>query len=268
MARALGGYDEMVFRAMIRDDSYIYNVVGLESEGTTVDFQTGANAYLYGTRFMNYLALRYGPDKLMEWITRKDGTKRYFASQFERVYGVPLATEWRNWIAAERQWQQENLRVIRQYPLDRTGASDQSYPRVRLSSLVRSGQSQDLRGSALSRPDGTYRLDRRTDRGRRTPQGSEGIGALLRYLARVSIPKVQRIFFTTDNNNWRDLNVYDLRSRHSRLIVRDVRTGDLAWNAADGSLWGIRHNNGLSSVIRFAEPFDKPASLFEFPYGS
>jgi hypothetical protein len=54
LGRALGGYDEMMFRAMARDKRYMYDVVGLESEGTSADFQVGANSYLYGTRFMNY----------------------------------------------------------------------------------------------------------------------------------------------------------------------------------------------------------------------
>ena len=65
LGRAIGGWDEMVFRTMVRDDAYIYDVVGLESEGTAADFQTGANSYLYGTRFMTWLAYTYGPDKLL-----------------------------------------------------------------------------------------------------------------------------------------------------------------------------------------------------------
>ena len=61
LGRALGGYDEMVFRSLARENQYIYQVVGLESEGTAADFQVGANSYLYGTRFMNYLALAVRP---------------------------------------------------------------------------------------------------------------------------------------------------------------------------------------------------------------
>jgi hypothetical protein len=56
IGRALGGYDEMAFRAMVHDGAYLYDLVGLESEGTTSDFQIGQNSYLYGTRFMSYLA--------------------------------------------------------------------------------------------------------------------------------------------------------------------------------------------------------------------
>ncbi|MGO9633372.1 MAG: hypothetical protein ACLPX1_05690 [Steroidobacteraceae bacterium] len=55
--RAQGGYDEMVFRAMVRDNATFFSPLGLESEGTAVDFQVGANDYLYGTRFFSYLAL-------------------------------------------------------------------------------------------------------------------------------------------------------------------------------------------------------------------
>src|SRR5262249_5977493 len=63
IGRVLGGYDEMVFRSMVNDSSYFYDFVGLESEGKTIDFQVGANSYLYGTRFLTYLSLQYGPDK-------------------------------------------------------------------------------------------------------------------------------------------------------------------------------------------------------------
>ena len=65
--RAQGGYDEMMFRAMVRDDAPFYDPLGLVSIGTEIDFQVGANAYLYGTRFMSYLALEYGPEKLLDW---------------------------------------------------------------------------------------------------------------------------------------------------------------------------------------------------------
>ena len=39
MGRAQGGYDEMVFRAMVRDEVPFYDPLGLVSEGTKIDFQ-------------------------------------------------------------------------------------------------------------------------------------------------------------------------------------------------------------------------------------
>ena len=78
LGRAMGGWDEMVFRTMVRDDAYIYDMVGLESEGTSADFQTGANSYLYGTRFMTWLCYQYGPEKLLAWVTRSENTQALF----------------------------------------------------------------------------------------------------------------------------------------------------------------------------------------------
>ena len=72
VGRAQGGYDEMVFRAMVHDGAKFYDPLGLVSKGTEIDFQTGANAYLYGTRFVNYLALTYSPQRLLSWW-RHDG---------------------------------------------------------------------------------------------------------------------------------------------------------------------------------------------------
>src|SRR5436309_1639077 len=57
--RSQGAYDEMLFRSMVRDSSHFWDPLGLESEGIRVDFQVGVNSYLYGTRFMDYLAWTY-----------------------------------------------------------------------------------------------------------------------------------------------------------------------------------------------------------------
>jgi len=120
IGRVMGAYDEMMFRTMVRDGAYIYDAIGLESEGTTIDFQVGAHSYMYGTRFMSYLALHYGPQSLIDWTSRSDESKRYFSRQFKNVYGVSLDDEWRNWIEWENRWQQDNLQRIRQNPVTET----------------------------------------------------------------------------------------------------------------------------------------------------
>ncbi len=62
LGRAQSGYDEMVFRSMVRDGTPFYDPLGLVSEGTKIDFQVEVNSYLYGTRFMTWLARRYSPE--------------------------------------------------------------------------------------------------------------------------------------------------------------------------------------------------------------
>ena len=117
IGRAMCGYDEMVFRTMVRDSAFFYNVIGLESEGTAIDFQVGVNSYLYGTRFVSYLVFHYGIPKLKEFYSRTDSSKRYFAAQFKQVYGIPIQEEWDKWIAFEHQFQQSNLKEIRKFPI-------------------------------------------------------------------------------------------------------------------------------------------------------
>src|SRR6185503_13461738 len=116
LGRAQSGFYEMVFRAMVRDDAHFYDPLGMESRGTRVDFQVGANAYLYGTRFFTWLAYAHTPEKVIQWLRRDPDSKRHYADQFEHVFGIPLERGWADWIAFEREFQQKNLAQVRSQP--------------------------------------------------------------------------------------------------------------------------------------------------------
>jgi hypothetical protein len=267
LGRAIGGWDEMVFRTMVRDDAYIYDVVGLESEGTSADFQSGANSYLYGTRFMTWLAYAYGPDKLLQWITRGENTKRYFASRFKQVYGIGMNDAWKMWIADERKFQEANLAEIRKYPV--------SVPQ-RLTAQTLGSVSR-----AYFDPE-----DNVIYAGIRYPAHLASVAAIHVDTGKIDELKVikgpglyyvtslawdahgRKLFYTTDNNDLRDLNVYDVETHQSQRLQTDIRTGDLAFDAADGSLWGVRHNNGLSSLVEFPAPYKDGKAVHEFDYGT
>ena len=120
LGRAQGAYDEMVFRAKVRDGDKFYSPLGLESEGTAVDFQVGVNDYLYGTRFFSYLALTYGPAKVLAWLKRGEGSAGYYSTQFRRVFGRPMDDVWDEWIAFEKGFQKDNLARLGKYPLTET----------------------------------------------------------------------------------------------------------------------------------------------------
>jgi PAS domain-containing protein len=117
LGRAQGGYDEMVFRAMVRDDAHFYDPLGLASRGTQLDFQVGVNAYLYGTRFFTWLAYTYSPEKVIAWIRRDDGSERYWSDQFQRVFGIPVEKAWQDWVVFEHEFQRQNLAEVRKNPI-------------------------------------------------------------------------------------------------------------------------------------------------------
>jgi hypothetical protein len=266
LGRALGAYDEMVFRTMVRDGAPIYNAVGLESEGTAKDFQVGANSYLYGTRFMSYLALEHGPERLLDWVTRTDGSKRYFASQFKAVYGTGLNAEWSRWIQWERRWQEANLDSIRVYPTTEArplagqalGSISRTYfdPRTRTlyGAILYPGESAQLAAIDI-------------DRGEFRPI-CEVLDPVLYFVTSLAYdPASGTLFYTTKNNGWRDLWAADIATGKTRMLVEEARTGDIVFSAADSSLWGVRHYNGISTIVRIPYPYTKWNQVYSFPYG-
>ena len=82
-----------------------------------VDFQTGANAYLYGTRFISYLAYIYSPEKVVDWYRRDEQSERYYSDEFKRLFGISLDQAWQDWIAFEHEFQRSNLAEVRKFPI-------------------------------------------------------------------------------------------------------------------------------------------------------
>jgi len=267
VGRVLGGYDEMAFRTMVLESSYFYDVVGLESEGTTIDFQVGQNSYLYGTRFVTFLAVEHGPEKVIEWFNRTSGSRRYFKSQFEKVFAVPLDQEWRRWIAAEHEWQKKNLERIRRFDVTR----ERSITSEILGSVSRTfyDRERNLFYAAINRPANVAQIvsiDAST--GTITPLAEVGVPALYFVTSLAYDGEDRKIFFTTDNSRgWRDLNELDLQSGRQREVLRNFRTGDIVVNQADQSIWGIQHHNGFSSLVQIPKPYDNWKTVLTLDYG-
>jgi hypothetical protein len=267
VGRVLGGYDEMVFRTMVLENAYFYDIVGLESEGTTIDFQVGQNSYLYGTRFVTYLALQYGPEKVIDWFNRTAGSKRYFASQFDHVFGVSLDEEWRRWIAWEHEWQRKNLGLIRRYPLTKETAITNET----LGSVSRSFYDPDrkLLYAAVNRPAKPAQIVAiDVQSGAITPLADVVAPALYFVTSMAYGANGRKIFYTTNNSRgWRDLNELDLTTGRRRLLLKNCRTGDLVVNPVDQSIWGVQHHNGLSTIVRIPPPYDGWKNVMTIEYG-
>ena len=265
--RALGGYDEMVFRTMVLENAHFYDIVGLESEGTTIDFQIGQNSYLYGTRFMSYLAMQYSPEKVIAWVNRTPGSKRYFASQFQNVFGISMDDAWQQWIAWEHGWQKRNLERIRQYPVSRETRINQQI----LGSVSRSFYDADRRllYAAINRPAKPAQIVAiNVDSGQMTPLTDVVAPALYFVTSMAYDPKGRKIFYTTNNSRgWRDLNELDLNSGRRRQLLKNCRTGDLVVNPADQSIWGVQHHNGRSTLVVIPPPYDHWRSVLTMEYG-
>jgi len=265
--RAQGGYDEMVFRAMVRDNARFFSPLGLESEGVAVDFQVGVNDYLYGTRFFSYLALTRSPEKVVQWLRRDEGSAPYYSVQFKRVFGEPLDEAWRDWIDWEHGFQKTNLASVAQYPLT---PLHRLTPRA-LGSVSRTfidprtgGMIGAFRYPGVLPTVGVLSLD---DTGHiRHLTGIKG--AMLYDVASMAYdPDAEKAYFTTDNYAFRNIVQVDVRSGKTRTLITHGRIGDLVVNPKDKTIWGIRHMNGLVTLVRIDPPYTTWTQIHTFPYG-
>lgn len=272
---ALGSYDEMVFRTRVLEGARIYSAQGLESEGVTSDFQGRTNSYLYGTRFMGYLAYTYGPDKIIDWTKRDKGSKPFFVSQFKHVFDKKITTAWGEWISFEKEWQQKNLATLREYPV--TEMKPVTTEPIGSVSYPYYDQKRNRMYVAVNNPGKVPHLaaiDLATGKLHRL---ADVKGAALFYVSSVTYdPEGDVLYYTTDNDGWRDLNAFYLSSHKTTLLQKDSRTGDLAFNRKDQSIWGIKHLNGISTIVRIPRPGDEEhpekhystwEQVYTLPYG-
>lgn len=267
LGRAQGAWDEMVFRSMVRDGSRFYDPLGLVSEGTQVDFQVGVNYYLYGTRFMSYLAYRYSPESLIQWTSRGNGSAGYYASQFRKVYGMKLEEAWHEWVEWEHAFQQSNLDAIRKFPV--TPYKDIS--KRALGSVSRAFFDPDTKTlyAAVHYPGILAHVGAISERdGAITKITDVKDPAIFTVTSLAYDPGGKTLFYTTDNHARRDIRSIDLATGKSRTVLKDARIGDLAFNPADKSLWGIRHFNGIVTVVHIPFPYKEFHQIYSWPYGT
>lgn len=266
IGRAQGGYDEMVFRAMVRDDAHFYSQLGVVSAGTAADFQTMTTAYLYGTRFFSWLAYTHTPEKVIDWLARDPESDRYYATQFERVFGKPLAQAWGEWIAWERGFQRANLESVRAFPAT-TGT--RISPRT-LGSVSRSfvDPADGTMIGAFLYP-GTVSHVGTVSLADGSVRKLVDVKGPMKYSVSATAfdPATRTFFYTADNTAYRDLMALDVASGKARMLLKDARIGDLAFNAADRSLWGVRHENGYATLVRIPPPYRAFNQVLTLPYG-
>ena len=266
LGRAQGPYDEMVFRAMVRDDAHFYDPLGLVAEGVKVDFQVGTNAYLYGGRFITWLAYAYSPELVTEWARRTEGSRRSYEKEFARVFGKTLNDAWQDWIEFEHEFQSRNLERVREYPTtpyeplteEALGSVSRAYYDASTNSMIAAYREPGIVANV-----GELSFD--TGKNRRLEDVK---GSMLYRVSSVAFdPDTDTIFYTTDNYTYRDLVALDRHTGKAKRLLLDERIGELVFNRNDRSLWGVRHLNGYASLVQIPYPYTEWNLIKTLPYG-
>ncbi|MBP5316408.1 MAG: hypothetical protein J6Y83_01745 [Bacteroidales bacterium] len=266
VGRALGGYDEMYFRSIIDGGDKLFSVVGLETEGSTMDFQVGANAYLYGTRFVNYLTKEYGYDNLISFYNRTADSRTFFGSQFKKVYGQPLRKVWNAWKEDEQAHQEENLAAVREYPVTETTPLTRD-PMGSVSPFVYD-PSTGKAYAASNAPGGFAHLteiDLNTGKERKL---SDIYGIQLYNPAFVALDhNAGRIIYTFNNAKMRGLAIFDIQKKKTVKKKTFQRINNIVYDNANDCLYGLFSNGGTQSIVRLDRDLENPEVIYAFPFG-
>ncbi len=267
LGRVQSGYDEMVFRAMVRDNAPFYNPLGLVSKGTDVDFQLEINSYLYGARFMTWLARRYSPEQADRMGRPPRGQPRLLR---DAVHAG-----------------------VRRHPGRGVGAVDRR--RANLSAGEPRGDSQvsdhpyrDVTSRALGSVSRAY-----YDPASKKIYAAFNYPGVVAHVGAIDIesgavqrimpikgpviysvtslawdPDARALFYTTDNGSFRDLVQLDPATGKTRMLQKDARIGDIVFSKSDRALWGLRHLNGFVTIVRIPAPYTSWEQMVTLPYGT
>ncbi len=187
-------------------------------------------------------------------------------NNFERVYNSTISRKWDEWIEWEKAFQKKNIELISENPLtpfkkispNALGSISKPYYDKKKNKIY----------LAINYPGQVAHLASIDKNTGEVEKLCDIKGAAIYYVTSLAYdPQSGNLFFTEDNNDWRDLVVYNTNSKKSSTLMKDERIGDLTFNESDGSLLGIRHYNGMSTVVKIEKPYADWKSLFTFPYG-
>lgn len=267
LGRVLGGYDEMVFRSMAKENAYFYRPIGLQTEGTTIDFQVGVNAYLYGTRFVSYLSSTYGVDKVKEFYKRDSTSSKFYATQFKNVFGKDVVDTWDEWIEAEKDFQDNNLKTIGTYPLtEKNEFTDEIFGSV---SRPQYNKEKNEIYCAINRPGDVASLVAMNIKNGDIRKIADVESPGLYYVTNFAYDEENnRIFCTTHNNNWRGIKIVDLETGDEETLFDYIRISELVYSPTDNTIYGIQIIDGRTAIVKLTGDFTDVERIYSIPFGN
>lgn len=254
--RVLGSFDEMYFRTFVYEGLSFPSQLDLETLLSHNSILLENIQYIYGERFIAYLAITYGSDKVVDWFKTVNGSAYTgFESKFEDIFNKNFSDAWGDFIAHEIKFQDENLSILNKSELtDLREINREKFGWVSKPCLDRPTNSMIY---VYLRPGQLTTLQ--------SLSLSTGISKQLATLETPSMLQVSSIafdeangllFYTTNNNQlFRDIWVYQLESGDEKLLFENARVGDLAVSPITHTLWGVEHDEGFATLVYSPYPY-------------
>lgn len=266
--RILGSFDEMYFRSLIYEEKNLSSQLDLETIISHNSIYLENIQYIYGGRFVAYLSIVYGAQKVLDWFKTKDGDAFIgFEGKFRKVFGKDFYGAWDDFISYETDFQTENIKILlqakqtklRTISAENFGWVSRPYFDSPTNSIIyvyhRSHELTSLQSLDLT----------------------SGVSKKLMSIATPSMTQVSSIaldevngllFYTTNNNQlFRDIWVHHLESGDEKILFKDARVGDLAVSPVTHDLWGIQHDAGFATIVYSTYPYKEIIRLTTLELG-
>jgi len=263
--RILGSFDEMYFRSMVYEGKTFPSQLDLETLLSHNSILLVNIEYIYGGRFLSYLSINYGTEKVVDWFkTVKGEAYIEFESKFEDVFNIDFTTAWTDFITYEIKFQDDNINVLERSELtELKEINSQNFGWVSKPCLDRLTNSVYY---VYHRPAQLSTLQ--------SLNLSTGVSKEIMSIPTPSMLQVCSIaldeangllFYTTNNNQlFRDIWVYDVESGNQKLLFENARVGDLAVSPITHELWGVQHDAGLATLVYSPYPYKELIKIKTF----
>ncbi|MFI5236440.1 MAG: TolB family protein [Ignavibacteriales bacterium] len=260
--RELGSFDEMYFRNLVAEKKKFPSQLDLETLLSHNSMFLENNFYTYGGRFVGYMAIEYGEEKVLDWFrTDEDDAYEGFEGRFNKVFQIDFDKAWDNFINYEIDFQNKNLEILSQSEFtqlknlsnEKFGWVSKAYIDQKTNSVIYSHH----------KPHELAKLQ--------NLNLSSGVSEKIISLPTPSMLQVSSLafdesnkilFYTTNNNQlFRDIWAYDFEKKSEKILFKDARVGDLTISPVTQDLWGIRHNAGFATICVSRFPYEEITPL-------
>lgn len=266
--RLLGNFDEMYFRTLVLEEKEFPSQLEIETLESHNSMFLETIFYLYGARFISYLAISYSSTQVIDWFKTEKGNPFIgFEGNFERVFGKSFENAWNEFIEFEKNFEKKSIKIlnssettkVRKIGNKKFGWISQPFLDERTSSLLFSYHRphQLATINKLSLPNGVSTILNTLP----TPS--------MFQVASTAFDESYGLYFYTTNNNqlYRDIWVYDIETDDQKQLFENARVGDLTISSLTHDLWGIQHQSGLSTLMLSPYPYKDLESLITLAVG-
>ena len=266
--RTLGNFDEMYFRTLTNEGKEFPTVGDIETILSHKSIFLENIFYFYGTRFVSYLAVHYGVDRVIQWFkTFPYDNLTGYAGKFNDVFKEDFDDAWEKFGKEEKEFQSKNIDLLKTAPITEKNklsstafgwVTEPYFDATTLSVIYGYHKSAHL--GTLQK---FHLLTRNSEELTSLPTPS------IFQVASTAFDESSNLFFYTTNNNklYRDVWVIDLFNGDQKKIFPDSRIGNITISSKTHDLWGVQQQGGLSTLVVSAYPYQIVDPVFAFNFG-